>query len=403
MPPRKRPARRAPGEGSWHETATGWRLRLPVGAAPSGKAILKDFYGRTKPEAQAKADDYRRANPNGPPSADRAQPFYEFLALFLAHVKIHNAPSTYESYLAIIDLYLVDGIGQRPIGEIDSVAVQAAINEIAATGKGRTAELARAIIRAAFNKAVAWGVVSENPAVKAKVDAPPYKRRKRKAMTLAQTQAFVQAAGGRLDLRKPIIRRDGKPMPPVPINPRLEPLYLLYVACAFRRGEPLALRWSDIDMESGAISITKSLDKHRHEGATKTESSERTVWADSPLIEALKAHRSRMQAERHQEGWKPDGFVFCTEVGTPIDPRRLLRHFKTVLAAAGLPDSFTLHELRHTSISLMLAGGADLADVSKTAGHSSVAITGKVYAHSYEDGQKRAVAGVSKRIRKSSE
>lgn len=93
MPPRKRPARRAPGEGSWHETATGWRLRLPVGAAPSGKAILKDFYGRTKPEAQAKADDYRRANPNGPPSADRAQPFYEFLALFLARRRRDQAGS----------------------------------------------------------------------------------------------------------------------------------------------------------------------------------------------------------------------------------------------------------------------------------------------------------------------
>lgn len=398
MPPRKRQTRRAPGEGSYRETDAGWRYRAPVGQAPSGKAILKDFYGRTKAEAEAKATAYRVAHPHGPPSDAQAQPLYLFLADWLETVvRVNNALSTYEGYLALVDLYMVDTIGQRPIGEVRREDVQAWVAAIADTGKGRTAELSLAVLHTALHEAVRRGVLASNPAQD--ISAPKFRRRKRRAMTLAQVRAFLQAAGGRLDLRKPIVRKGGRKMAPIAISTRLEPLYLVYVALGLRRGEALALRWSDIDMETGAIDISRSLDKARREGAPKTESSIRTIYADEPLLATLKTHRAAMQAEPHQEGWKPDGLVFPSETGTPIAPRNLLRHFKTVLAAAGLPDSFTIHELRHTSGSLMLASGAELTDVSKTLGHASVAITGKVYAHSYEEGKRKAVAGAGRRMR----
>lgn len=369
-----------------------------MGETSAGKTIVKDFYGRTKSEAEQKADAYRVENPHGPPSTDRAQPLWLFLDTWLkTWVKVHNALSTYESYLALVDLYMVDTIGQRPMNTLETLMIEEWVNELAAMGKGRTTELALRVLHAALERAVIWKILVENPA--AGVKAPKFRRRKRRALTLAQTRAFLQAAGGRLDLRKPIMRKDGKPMPQTPINPRLEPLYLVYVTLGLRRGEALALRWSDIDMESGAIEISRSLDKARREGTPKTEASIRTVYADEPLIVALKAHRAAMQSEPHQEGWKPDGLIFPSETGTTLAPRNLLRHYKTVLAAAGLPSTFTIHELRHTSGSLMLASGADLTDVSKTLGHASVAITGKVYAHSYEEGKRKAVAGAGKRMR----
>ncbi|NNJ11972.1 site-specific integrase [Chloroflexales bacterium ZM16-3] len=373
-----------------------------MGETPSGKAILKDFYGPTKAEVTAKADAYRAAHPEGPPSVDATQLLLEFLAIWLnLVVKKHNAESTYESYLATIDLYIVDSIGQRPLCDLTPLIIQSWVNAIAATGKGRTAELALAILHTALNDAVAWEILKRNPA--AHVSAPTFERKKAQAMTLAQAQAFMAAAGGRQDLRKPIMRKNGKKMTPIAINPRLEPLYLLYAIIGFRRGELLALRWSDINLETGEITITKSLDKHRREKGPKTESSIRTVYADETAREALKAHRERMQAEHHQEGWKHDGLVFCTEEGTSISPRNLLRHFKTVLAAAGLPSTFTLHGLRHSAGSLMLAEGAKLTDVSKTLGHSSVAITGKVYAHGYEEGKRAAVAGVGRKFRRTTD
>jgi hypothetical protein len=99
----------------------------------------------------------------------------------------------------------------------------------AETGKGRTAELALAILHTALNDAVAWEILKRNPAEH--VSAPKFERKKTQAMTLAQAQAFMAAAGGRLDLRKPIMRKNGKKMTPITINPRLEPR----MGCATRR------------------------------------------------------------------------------------------------------------------------------------------------------------------------
>ena len=88
-----------PGNGSQS------RYRIPVGQTPSGKAVLKDFYGRTKAEAEAKADAYKAAHPHGPPTDAQKQSLYHHLARWLETVvKVQNAPSTYESYLALIDL-----------------------------------------------------------------------------------------------------------------------------------------------------------------------------------------------------------------------------------------------------------------------------------------------------------
>lgn len=371
-----------------------------MGSSPANKAILKDFYGRTKEECEEKYQAYRLRHPDGPPNSDQRQSLNAFMAQWVESVvKVHDAQSTYEDYLSVIDLHIAGTIGKSSLCDLEKnpIQIQNWLNSIAAEGKGRTAQKAHAIVRAALNQAIDWGIIESNPATKVRV--PTYKARKSKAMTITQVQAFIAAAGGRLDLRKSIVRKDKKPMKPIAINSRLEPLYLLYVTTGFRRGEPLALRWSDIDFETGAITISKSLDKHMREGPPKTESSNRVVYADDGMVESLKAHRTRMQAEQHREGWKPDGLVFCTEDGTMISPRNLLRHFKTVLAAAGLPN-FTLHELRHSAGSLMLEEGAQMHHVSETLGHSSSNVTRKVYAHAYEDGKRKAVAGVSRRIRR---
>lgn len=105
-----------------------------------------------------------------------------------------------------------------------------------------------------------------------------------------------------------------------------------------------------------------------------------------------------MRGEIHDEARKPDGLVFPTEDGTPINPSNLRRHFQTVLAAAGLPLTIRLHDLRHTAASLMLARCSQLVDVSKTLGHSSTSITGDIYAHAYEEGKRKAIASVSEAI-----
>jgi len=74
------------------------------------------------------------------------------------------------------------------------------------------------------------------------------------------------------------------------------------------------------------------------------------------------------------------GLLFTTSVGTPIYPRNSIRHFKSKLQEAGLPD-IRVHDLRHSHVSLLLASGVNPKMVQERLGHSSIALTLDTYSH----------------------
>lgn len=397
----QKPTRRPPGSGSFKDTATGVRYHCPTGRTASGQTVYKDFYGRTKEEAIAKAEAWKAAHPQGPPSSDASQSLEAYLATWLrVEVQPQNAISTLESYADTIDLHVTPRIGMHRLCDLSTLVLQAWVNEL---GARRTTGYAYSIVRAALNTAVKWGILDKNPADH--VTVPKYKARKAQALTISQVRALIAAAAGQLDVRQPIVRKsknpryNGRTMKPIALGTRYALLYMLYIALGTRRGELLALRWSDLDLEAGTVNIERSLDKHRRERETKTETSERLLYLDPVLVDALKAHRAMLLGEAHDEGRKPDGLVFPTENGTAIIPDNLRRHFKLVCAAAGLPATIRIHDLRHTAASLMLAKGNQLTAVSKTLGHSSTVVTGQIYAHGYEEDKRRATASVVKALR----
>ncbi len=103
------------------------------------------------------------------------------------------------------------------------------------------------------------------------------------------------------------------------------------------------------------------------------------------MLKMLKSHRARQASERLTFGevWVDSGYIFTTPLGTPIDPRNLLREFKAICVKAGLGD-WRLHELRHSAASLMLAMGVPLQVVSEVLGHGSIRMTADVYGHILE-------------------
>ena len=127
-------------------------------------------------------------------------------------------------------------------------------------------------------------------------------------------------------------------------------------------------------------------------GELKTPRSRRTLFLTPELVELLRRHRVRQAEERMAvgEAWEEHRLIFCSEVGTPLDPDNLSHLFSRICRRAGLRH-WHLHELRHSGASLMLAQGTDLYVVSEVLGQSSVAITKDVYGHLVE-GQKRAAA-----------
>lgn len=436
----RKQTRRRPGEGSWGTTRTGVRYRVPVGHHADGRAILKDFYGRDRAEALEKHRAWMAEHPSGPPTVDQLQPLNNLLAAYIeaAIRPPAGAESTYRNHLGLIRRHIAPTIGQRPLVEVTLYRINEWLRELyEKTGKGRTVEQCRNIVRAALNYAVKAGTIPSNPAEHATV--PEFQRRKARTLTVAQAQALLDAAGGRLDLRRPVRAKDGTlRRQTAAIETRLECLYLLAVTTGLRRGELLALRYSDIEWEQAAITIARTIDtRGKEQHRTKTEASAATIYLDELLVAALKAHRARMQAEGHGEGWKPDGLVFPTTTGQIMLPSNLNRHYKGILEAAGITDPCPVckgsgglgpmvvprargprvtqcpnceghgvltptrfHDLRHSAGSLMLAEGGTIADVSRTLRHATTAVTAKIYLHGSDEGSRKAVGGVSRRVGK---
>jgi integrase len=179
---------------------------------------------------------------------------------------------------------------------------------------------------------------------------------------------------------------------------RLEALYHVALASGARQGELLALRWTDVDLESGKIRIQRSLTRTANGlemGETKTESSRRTVPIGA-AAKALKAHRIRQTEERFQarERWNDNGLVFADEVGKPLDGVKVTRSsFYSALRRASLP-TVRFHDLRHTAATLMLENGVHPRVVAERLGHSTPSLVMNIYGHVTERMQDKATAAM---------
>ena len=96
----------------------------------------------------------------------------------------------------------------------------------------------------------------------------------------------------------------------------------------------------------------------------------------------LGAHHQRQEAQKTLVGdsWKENGMIFTTGVGTYIDQTKVSREFKQILSENGLPD-IRFHDLRHTSISILLDIGTPVNTVKHRAGHSKASVTTDIYGH----------------------
>lgn len=191
--------------------------------------------------------------------------------------------------------------------------------------------------------------------------------------------------------------------------------FRLLLTSGARPSEALALRWSDVDLDAGTISITKALsrkglrdsDRSWRLKTTKTEESRRTVPLPSATVDALRAHRARQAEEKLLLGseyadYPGGGFVFATTTGEPLNQANLrAREFVRISETAGLgtlgpiPEKpargprpkrsfdpkYRVYDLRHTCASILLANGVPIEVVSERLGHRKASFTLDVYSH----------------------
>lgn len=158
-----------------------------------------------------------------------------------------------------------------------------------------------------------------------------------------------------------------------------------------RQGEILGLRWKDVDLDNGIISITQTLS---HDGkelqvGAKTESGNRTVAIDTETLRELRRLAKRCAAEKLEAGpglYSDIGLVICTSVGTPLTPRNLMRSFYRLIENAEV-KKIRFHDLRHTHATMLLKANVNPKIVAERMGWSDTKMIGR-YQHVLPNMQK---------------
>ncbi len=181
--------------------------------------------------------------------------------------------------------------------------------------------------------------------------------KQRKSFTIEQAQALLTDA--------------------IPADPR-PAMWLTGLMCGLRPGELAGLRWPYVTLNGDDPNIhiaERALevdDKYVGQATPKTARSKRTIGLHPLLVAALTRHRD----EQELLGlYDPDGFVFCSSNGTPLTMSNMRRAFQTLCKRAGLGDSWTTYELRHSFVSLVSDQLDNLLDVADLAGHSDTRTT----------------------------
>ena len=170
---------------------------------------------------------------------------------------------------------------------------------------------------------------------------------------------------------------------------RLHALYALALTSGMRQGELLGLKWSDVDINAGILTVRRSLQWQRGNGLVfvepKTARSRRSIHLAQKAIAVLRAHRAHKvhQAfDRHGAGtgWNALDLVSCSHDGAPLSPTNETKRFQRAAAVAKLPV-IRFHDLRHTAATILLARGVHVKLVSEMLGHSTITLTLDTYSH----------------------
>jgi len=178
------------------------------------------------------------------------------------------------------------------------------------------------------------------------------------------------------------------------------PQVVVLLATGMRRGELMGLQWGDVDCEVGKLRVERAVEKTKTHGlrikAPKTRHGRRAITLPAVAIAVLREHRKAQLELRMALGigkLPDDAFVFGTVEGKVRDPDRITQDWKRFAAARGGPK-VTLHALRHSHASALIASGADPVTVSRRLGHGSPVVTMSVYAHLFDRSDEAAAKAI---------
>ena len=324
--------------------------------------------------------------------------------------------SVQESYIDILERRIFPHIGHLKIAKITPLHIQKIYNTMETEGKApKTIKRTNTALNSVLKYAYRMNIIQENPCdrirlPKNKTDTDLH------YFTLDQANRFLNSLSKEYTIEHPeVIRKNGRRIPAytetVTTPFQYVPFFYLAIYGGFRRSEIVALTWNDIDFKNRTVSITKAITKTK-EGQfikeTKTVAGNREIMLPTQCFEVLKEWKLKQMelAFSMGESWKGEtgrnfdrNFIFIQlENGTRMDVDTPTHKFKKAIENYNSTCTkeeeklplIHLHDLRHTSATLLLANHVDIETVSHRLGHSKPSITLDVYGHWMEETDRTA-------------
>ncbi len=332
-------------------------VRRLVGHGVDGKAIRKSFYAETRRKALAKYDDYMLdQHKQDVESSDVS--FGAWAERWLDTYKDGSVRGVTldKTYKPTLRKHILPYFGKARLVDVKQVNVRAFLKSKAGYSASMYSKL-RLILNQIFNAALGNGMILVNP-----LKGIPFGQNANAPVRAYRHAYSKDQARVVLDYSRTVPNGLGA---------------LLMLKTGMRRGEVLALRWDNVDMEHQIIHVKQSLsetDAGTETHDCKTKKSIRDIPFDDELLEVLSCIK------------RNGDYVLSGSSGRYIAPHNWsIKHYNVFAQnlAKAYPDLPILspHELRHTFGSLLYSAGVDIVTISKLMGHASIDITVRLYVH----------------------
>ena len=371
------------------KSSTDWGYIFEGPRTAEGKRSTPAKWGFSTKKAAQEAEATRRVEERDRAEArelarskPRPRTLGELLAEFLEeHAQRNLAPKTVERYREMVP-YLSEELRARPISEVTALELNREWNRLRESGghrrgtgaarplSAKTVRNIAGLVSSAFGQGIFWGLCMANPTRDSR--PPKAKRKEPIALSIDQQNILFEGSG----------------------HWQIPTILEVSAGTGARRGEVLALRWSDVHEES--VFIGRSLSQAGDDLVFKEPKNGkfREIALTGSTLQALAAHRSRQKEFRKQFGSAYQvglDLVFANHDGTPLRPNSISASVSNLRKKLKLPAGASLHTLRHTHATHLLAAGVELPVVSARLGHSNVYVTATVYSHAMKGSDQAAV------------
>ncbi|WP_289293098.1 tyrosine-type recombinase/integrase [Romboutsia ilealis] len=370
--------KRANGEGSINKYIVngvnkGWRASISVGRDENGKLIRKQFYGKTQKEVKEKLEEFKKQLNLGTLPTDDKITLEQWYHTWLFDYKFKELkPTSFERYEGVYRNYIKDtSLGKIKLKDLRVTHLQQYYNKLMDTDNkpASTIKGVNGRLKPCLTEAEKQGYIQKNYCKM--VTVPKDKTIKEiNVLTVDEQKKFIEGIKG---------------------HP-LELMFLLALSTGLRRGECLGLKWSDIDFNTGMLTVNRTLQRFTEisrdgsrqlkvvEQLPKTKNSIREIPVPQNILSRLKDHKVEQNKNRLKigESYFNNDYVFCNEIGYPIDDKRPARNLKSILTKLDIkPIKF--HGLRHTYATRLFEADVPPKTVQMLMGHYDISITLNIY------------------------